>query len=166
MMKFLKISILSMAFFSVAINVQAQKFGYLNSQAILAEMAEVQAMNSDLKALETQLTKKGQGMVAALQKKQADAQQKDAQKMLSPLDKEKILKELEDEQKKILEFEQKMQSQLAEKEQKLLTPILEKVNEAIKAVAKENGYNMIFEAGVLLFAEEGTDVSELVKAKL
>ncbi|MFT6018575.1 MAG: Skp family chaperone for outer membrane protein, partial [Saprospiraceae bacterium] len=34
------------------------------------------------------------------------------------------------------------------------------------AVAKENGYTMIFNAAVLLYADEVMDVSTLVKAKL
>jgi len=50
----------------------------------------------------------------------------------------------------------------------LLQPIYDKVNTAIKAVAEEEGYAFIFDGStqVLLYADETTDVSSKVKAKL
>jgi len=56
--------------------------------------------------------------------------------------------------------------QLQEREQKELQPILNEVNDAIKAVAKENGYQFIFEKKTLLYYEDAMDVGVLVKAKL
>jgi outer membrane protein len=49
-----------------------------------------------------------------------------------------------------------------------MQPILDKVNEAIQSVAKEQGFHYIFDAnsGVILYADESTDVTNLVKAKL
>ena len=54
----------------------AQKFGFCNSSALLAELPEVKAADSELKAFQTQLTKKGQDMVKALQDKAAELQRK------------------------------------------------------------------------------------------
>jgi len=51
----------------------------------------------------------------------------------------------------------------------LLKPIYEKADIAVQAVGKENGFSMIFDSGafnVVLFAEDATDVTPLVKAKL
>lgn len=45
----------------------AQKFGYLNSQAILAELPEVKQSEAELEALQKQLQKKGQTMLETLQ---------------------------------------------------------------------------------------------------
>lgn len=39
--------------------ISAQKFGYLNSQALLAELPEVKQADANLQALQTQLEKKG-----------------------------------------------------------------------------------------------------------
>ena len=145
---------------------QAQKFGYLNSQAILANMPEVKEMNSNLKVLGEQLQKKGKQMYEEYQKELAAAQQKEAQGELAPIDKEKISKKLEEKQNEILAYEKDMQKQLAEKEQKLIEPILEKINSAIEAVAKEKGLTMVFEQGVLLYADESMNINDEVKAKL
>ncbi|MEL6864326.1 MAG: OmpH family outer membrane protein [Bacteroidota bacterium] len=168
MKKFVQIGILLIAFVGMSTVMQAQKFGYMNSQAILAEMAEVKQMQANLQALSTQLQKKGQGMVEAYRKQEEEAVGKKERGELSPLDEENLLKDLQVKQEEILAFEKDMQSQLAKKEQTLLEPILERINKAIEAVAAENGFQMIFDAsaGILLYADETSDVSNLVKSKL
>ena len=54
-----------------------------------------------------------------------------------------------------------------EREKALLTPIIDRAKEAIRDVAKENGYTYIFDSavGVTLY-EGGDDVLPLVKKKL
>ncbi len=167
MKKLIRLSLLAIAFLAVNMEaVEAQKFGYLSSQAILAEMSEVQQMNANLQTLGTQLQKKGQNMLAAYKEKESNAMRKKERGELSPVEEETVLQELQKEQEEILKFEKEMQQNLADKEQELLKPIYEKVNVAIQEVATENGFQMIFEAGVLLWAEDSADVSNLVKAKL
>lgn len=51
----------------VLISLGAQKFGHLDCKALLAEMSEMKAANSELAALKDKLQKKGEVMVAALQ---------------------------------------------------------------------------------------------------
>ena len=59
-----------------------------------------------------------------------------------------------------------MVADLQKKRNDLLEPIYEKVNEAIKAVAKEQGFQFIFDQQVLLYGEETSDVSAAVRTKL
>ena len=61
----------------------------------------------------------------------------------------------------------KAQAYLEDRRNSLLEPILTEVREAIKVVAKENGYLMVFDisSGAMLFAAETDDVTELVKKK-
>ena len=49
-----------------------------------------------------------------------------------------------------------------------MKPIMDKITAAIEEVAKENGYTYIFDGsvGFVLYADETTDVSDLVKGKL
>lgn len=146
----------------------AQKFGYLNSNAILAEMPEVQQANANLDALRKQLQKKGQQMLQNLQTKYQDVQQRVERGELSPKQQEEEGQKLQAEEQNIAKFEQDMISQLKTKEAELLQPILDKVNDAIAAVAKEDGYTYIFDSsvGILLYADDSTDVSDKVKSKL
>jgi outer membrane protein len=147
-------------------NLTAQKFGYLSSSTILAEMPEVRQMQENLNTLQTQLQKQGQELVENYKQKEEAAIKKEEAGMLSPMEKETVLKELQSLQQSILDFEKQMQQNIFDKEQELLEPILNKVNQAIDAVSKENGYSMIFESSVLLFGEDALDVTDLVKAKL
>ena len=149
-------------------SVSAQKFGYLNSQALLAEMNEVEQAKANLEVLGQQLRKKGEAMVADLHAKYGVVQQKIADGGLSPKDQEAEAAKLKSEEAEIAKFEQDMVQQLQKKEADLLQPILDKVNLAIKAVAEEEGYLYIFDSStqVLLYADESSDVSAKVKTKL
>ena len=63
MKRIVTISCLLLMVIGAMSTVQAQKFGYVNSTAILAEMPEVKQMEANLEALQKQLQKKGQSMV-------------------------------------------------------------------------------------------------------
>ncbi len=167
MKRTLKITALLIAMVSFVGLAQAQqKFGYVNSSAILAEMPEVKQADANLEALQKQLQKKGQDMVQKLQQDYASVQQRMERGELSPKQQEEEAARLKEEEMKIGEFEQQMMQQVQEKRQSLLEPIYEKVNTAIEEVAQENGYVMIFDESVLLYKEPSQDVSDQVKAKL
>ncbi len=168
MKNIIKISFLFVALLSMTATLQAQKFGYINSVVILNEMPEFRQANSNLETLQKQLMKKGQGMVELFEKDLAAIQQKVANGQLSPVEQEEEGKKLEERKNKIGKFEQEMQTQLKEKSDELLSPLVDEVNQAIKDVAKEGGYQMIFDqsTGIILFADESTDLSDQVKVKL
>lgn len=163
----LKISALLIALISVSAVAQAQqKFGYVNSAAILAEMPEVKQADANLEALQKQLQKKGQGMVEKLQQDYAAVQRKVEQGDLSPKQQEEEAAKLKAQQDEVQKFEQEMMQQIQDKRNELLEPIYGKVNDAIKAVAQENGLSMIFDEAVLLYKDESLDMTKQVKAKL
>ncbi len=147
---------------------QAQKIGHLNSQNILSGLQSVKEAESNLEAFQTQLQKKGQAMVEALQKRYQDVGRKEQQGELSPKQLDEESKKLKEEEAKIQQFEQEMQQQLLAKREELLQPILDKVNEAIASVSREQGFVYILDVGtgVLLFADEQYDITAQVKQKL
>lgn len=147
-------------------SLSAQKFGYIDSNGLLAEMPEVKEMRSKLQALQTQLQKQAEKMLLDMQTKQQEAAQKDQQGELSPLQKETIIKELQADQENYLKYEQEMQQKLVAKENELLNPILERVNTAIQETAQAEGFTYIFDASVLLFADESVNVMPMVKKRL
>lgn len=166
MKSILKISGLVLALVFAAATVQAQKFGFLNSAEILAGMPEVKQAEANLEALQKQLQKKGQGMVEKLQQDYLSIQEKIEAGDLSPKQQEEEGQKLKARELEIGKFEQDMVKQIQDKRDELLQPIYERVNQAIKDVANENGFQFIFDQGVLLYFEESADVSELVKTKL
>lgn len=146
----------------------SQKFGYLNSQALLTELPEVKQADANLQALQTQLEKKGQQMVQELETNYKELQRKEQSGEISPKALEEEAKKLKEKEAEIGKYEQEMQKQLMTKRQEILQPVLEKVNTAIKQVAQENQFTYIFDssAGLLLYAQDSMDVTALVKTKL
>ena len=146
----------------------SQKFGYCNSGALLTSIPEVKAADSDLQAFQTQLTKKGQEMVKALQDKAAELNRKEQQGTISPKELEMQSAKLKEEQASIAQYEEEVYKKLAEKREELFKPILDRVNQAMADVAKENQFAFVFDQNtqVLLYADESLDVTKLVKAKL
>jgi len=166
MRKFIKISCFLVMFSMITMSAQAQKFGFIDSDAILIEMPKVKQARANLEVLQKQLQTKGQNMVTDFQTKVAALQDKSQKGLITPKDAADEEKKLLKKQEEIQAFEQDMIRQLQEREQNELQPILNEVNDAIKAVAKENGYQFIFEKKTLLYYEDAMDVGVLVKAKL
>ena len=154
----------------IGLSAQAQKFGYLSSAAILQEMPEVKQAEADLEVLQKQLQSKGQTMLQEFQQKYQELERKNQQGEISPKELDVQAQELKEQETEIAQYEQDMQRQLMEKRDELLTPIIEEINEAIKQVAEDEGYSYIFDAspgtGILLYADESTNVMDKVKAKL
>jgi outer membrane protein len=90
------------------------------------------------------------------------------EKTMTDAVKEVKMKELQDLQNRIESTNQSAQDKVAKKKEELYSPILDKADKAIKEVAKEKGYDYIFDAsaGMLLYAKEGDNILALVKAKL
>jgi len=168
MTRFLKIGSVLVAMLLMVNVAQAQKFGYVNSAALLADLPEVKQMQSNLESLQKQLQKKGQLMLTEYQAQEKAAVEKDQQGLLAPAEKETVLAELQTKQEDLMKYEQEMSAKLQQKEAELLQPIYDKINEAIKAVATEEGLTFIFDgnSGVILYAEDDTNMTEKVKAKL
>ena len=152
----------------VATMTHAQKFGYINSQALLAEMGEVKQAEANLDALKKQLQKKGQQMLTSLESKYKDLQRLEEQRELSPKQFQEEAAKIKAEETKNAQFEHDMQKQLMSKQEELMQPVIQKINDAIQAVAKEGSYTYIFDAvgGFILYADESQDVTSQVKAKL
>jgi outer membrane protein len=146
----------------------AQNIGHINSQLILSELPEVKAAESNLEAFQTQMQKKGQMMVEDFQKKYQELARKEQQGELSPRQLDEQTKLLKSDEENIQKYEQEMQMQILSKREELLQPILDKINAAIEVVSKQKGYSYIIDlsAGMVLYAQESSDITELVKKEL
>ncbi len=154
---------------SAAVTLPAQKYGYLNLGNLIASMPETEAANSELEAYQNQLIAKGEEMATAFQEKYGQFASDVQNGVLSPVQQQERQEALQAEQQEIVNYEQEIRQQVTAKRQELLEPIFSKAEEAIDAVAKENGYVMIFDTSsfnAVLFASESDDIMDLVKAKL
>ena len=146
----------------------AQKFGHLDSQALLESLPEAVAVQkelqakgdryqNDLKAMQDELTRK------------ADEYDK-TKSTMNATKQQETEKELQDMYAKIQQTAQDNQTAFNKEQQEKLSPILTKVRNAIEAVAKAGGYVYIMEkaAGQPLYINEALskDVTAEVKAQL
>jgi len=68
--------------------------------------------------------------------------------------------------KRLQAFQESAQSQLTTKENELLEPIQKKALDAVKEVAKANGYTYVFDVSTQLYNSESDDLTDKVKEKL
>ncbi len=142
------------------------KFGYIDSNEILALMPETDSLQKELKAYADYLDQQMNSMAVEYQTKVASYQDNVA--TMSDLIRQTKEKEITDLQGRIQAFQQSADQDLGAKQAELFNPLIEKVKNAISDVAREKNYNYIFDVGTgaLVFYENGDNVLPLVKAKL
>jgi outer membrane protein len=157
-------------FVFAGVAVSAQKYGYVNSQAILEKMPEYQDAQRKLDQLSEQWQKE-------IEEKYAEIE-----RMWQAYQKEKILLPEEERQKREDEIALReravkdlqkqrfgVNGELFQKRQELIKPIQEKVYKAIKDVAEQGGYTFIFDkanSAFILYADPKADRTEAVMKKL
>ena len=152
--------------FSVQSKAQQLKFGHINSADLLDAMPDVKLADTALAKYQKELEDSYNFLVNEYQTKLDDYQKNKATwtETIRGL-KEQELQDLQD---KINQFQSDSQDKFASKKQELYAPILKKADDAVKAVAKENGYSYVFDtsAGAVLYAWDSDDLMALVKKKL
>ncbi|MCC2616167.1 OmpH family outer membrane protein [Aestuariibacter halophilus] len=155
--------------FSFTLHAHNLKIGYTNAEYILSRLPEARVIESQLKEYEGQLQRQLQYKYEAFQAKAADFKNNAASmNEAARADKERELQSL---QENIQTFKVEAEAALLKKRNQLLAPAVEKVGEAIRDVAEAHGFQFVFSSGaagldVLLFAEERSNITDLVMAKL
>ena len=145
-----------------SLGAQAQKFGFVSTEYVLAQMPESKQIQSELQAYEKQLSNKIQATIQGYQQ-QLQAYQQGAATMTEDARKteEDKLTKL---QQQIQQDQQEAQQNLQKKQGELVQPALEKIQNAINKVAKDNNYTHVLDPNVVLFVEneEEANLSDLV----
>lgn len=152
-----------------ALQAQAQsKYGHMNLGNLLALMPETQKANDDLKVYTDKLGMQDDSLTKAFQAAYSQLETEYNGGLLTPVVAQQRQAELQKQQEFIQKFEQEAQQMVAAKREELLKPILTKITDAVKAVAVENKYMMIFDtsSGIMLYADDTEDVTAIVKKKL
>jgi len=145
---------------------QKFKYGFINADKVLAEMPEIEKANKDLesymKQINEHINSKNEEYKAKL------AEFKKNEKSYNELilsDKQNELNKLAND---IKQFQLSAQNDINKKKQELYKSAIVKLKEAIKTVAKENGYRFVIDNsnGQLLYSEEADNVETLVRKKL
>ena len=144
----------------------AQKFGHVDTQAIMQSLPELSKVNGELEAL----SKEYQNQLEEMQK-ELQTKSENYQKMQSTMNETKK-QETEAELNKLYEkYQQALQdNQVAfqKAQQEKMQPIQDKVFQAIENVGRNGGYVYIMQTGSLPYISStlSTDVTAAVKAEL
>ena len=163
---FLAIVIL-LSVFSTSSFAQKGKFGHINSSDLLALMPERAKAEKDLQAYSKELEDQLTLMNQEFQAKYNDYVTK--QDSMSSAIRQMKEEELQSLQQRIQTFQQTAQQDLQTKENELLQPIIDKAKNAIKEVAKEQGYAWVFDTSMgslVVWPEDSDNLMDAVKKKL
>lgn len=162
--------ILTILFFTLALPVSAQRFGYVDTDYILENLPQYTQAQQRLKAQTEQWNQEIQNRQETLKKRQADFMN---EKVL--LTEEQAKKEQEDldfEAKQILELQEKRYGQdgdLIRLRKSLVKPIQDQVWAAVKEVAEKRNYGFVFDKAsdlIMVYTDPKFDISREVLLKL
>jgi outer membrane protein len=145
----------------------AQKFGHIETDKLIANMPATKAMQVELEKM--QKTYKDE--ITALAKKYEEKLKKYGaeEKAQTQETNEKRKVEVQQDRNRLAQAEQFATQEMQKKYQEKLKPILESAQKAIKEVATAKGLVYIFDAsagkGLIVF-EKGVDIYDAVKVKL
>lgn len=146
--------------------IQAQSFGYVNSQELLQGLEEVKAAESNLVGFRDQKQKMLQMEIEKFQQQLATLEKRNAEGDLTPKQIEEEQARMQTEQQRIGKMEADMGQEIAARREKEFQPIFDKVNAAIEQVAKAKSCQYVFDAsagGVILYADESMNLTAEVK---
>lgn len=155
--------------FIASISVQAQsnvKIGYIDFAQVVSLMPGQDSINTKLQAHVASLESQMKAMQSEYESKVNDYQS--AQATMSQIIKQTKEKEIVDLQQRIEAFNQSAQAEIQKKQMELTQPLIQRIQRAIKAVGKENGFTYILNGNeqIILYSDGGINVMPLVKKKL
>ncbi|MDL2231328.1 OmpH family outer membrane protein [Porphyromonadaceae bacterium OttesenSCG-928-L07] len=145
----------------------AIKLGHIESDKLIAAMPEMEKAKTTLESKQAEIEKEMMNLREQYQTKITEySQNRNTYSDIIRTSKEQELEELG---QRIQRFEEIASNEFRKSQEDLLRPIMDKATNAIREVAKENGFTYIFDlnSGAILYnAENSTDILPLVKKKL
>jgi outer membrane protein len=171
MRKLVSIVVLTFGFMAAQAQTQpaASKIGFADVDYIFAQMPEFKQVESELKTTENMLKNQIQAKAQDFQKKVQDYNA-NLSTMLDAV-RQNTERELQQMQENLTKLQQDAQTTINNKQTQLMDPVYKKVSKAIEEVAKENAYTFVLTSqigglDVILYADEKSDVSDLVLKKM
>jgi outer membrane protein len=140
------------------------KVGYINSVELLSLLPEASSAEKSLQSYAAGQEGRFKKLAETYQKKVADAQQRGAS--MTPMEQRVAMREIGELEQQLQEIQAGSQERMARRREELLSPVLAKADSLVRAVASEYGYNVIYDAPALMYADSTLDVLPLVKQAL
>ncbi len=146
----------------------AQKFGYINSQALLSEMPEIKVADIQVNAYQNELVSKVEQMAVLFESDYKAYMNEANSGTLSKLQQQKKEEALIAKQDELKKAEAEIQQKVVAKRDELYKPILEKVKMEIEKMGQEGKYTLIFDQvdNFLLHAADSENLLPALKSRL
>ncbi|MBR5434329.1 MAG: OmpH family outer membrane protein [Bacteroidales bacterium] len=168
MKKVVKFVVAAIFVCGVSLNSQAQKFGHIDFEELIAAMPEKAEAQKTLEKEYNEMKGIIESMSVEFNKKMLAAQQ--SYDTLSKASQQLLEQELQDMQNRIMQYQQNAETQLNQRQQELLNPIIDKAEGAVKKIAAKEGFFYIFDTSkgsqILYYSDKSIDVMPLVKKEL
>ena len=167
MKKSLRYLILAGVLLVSCVQLQAQKYGHTNFGNVVSIMPETKTSDAQLESFQNALADRIKAKQDSLRAKFNYYQSE--RNTLTIQQQQNLEKELSEGDQALQKFVADADQQVAAKRQELLEPVITKAQKAVEDVAKENGYQLIFDTSVfnaVLMADESIDITEEVLKKL
>lgn len=152
---------------ALPMTVFAQKYGVINTQALMESMPEMKQITEQLQASSNSYQEEFNKLQAEFQKKFEEFQALSNDPSTPATIKDRRTQEMQDLDNKMMQFRQTAEQDIQRQQQQLMAPLQEKVLKAIQTVGEEGGYTFIFENVIPIYSgKDVTDVTESVKALL
>jgi outer membrane protein len=146
----------------------AQKIGYTNQEAILANMPEMDSVRARMQQIAQQQRQEFQQEQQELQQQMQKYQQQQA--LLSDQRRQQREQELRQMQMELQRSAQERDSLLAQRRSEMMEPLLEELQAAIDQVSQERGLDVVMRTQALLYVNRESsnvvDITEDVATRL
>lgn len=137
----------------------AQKFAVIKTQTIIEAMPDMATARTQIEAASKKYEDEFKKLTDAFQKDFEEYQKLEEDANTPKAIKDRRVQELQEMQAKIEQFRTTASQDLQKQQEQLMAPIQQKVMDAIKGVGASEGYTMIFEDMVPIYA--GSDVEDI-----
>ncbi len=149
-----------------SVNAQGQKSGYISVEQMVYLMPELGKIDTLLQKFQTDsLNTEFAALIQDYQYRDSMLSKTDTAKMPASVRAEHR-RQMEGAAYQIQNWQQISQNVMQSKQQELMAPIYQKVMDAIRAVAKDNGYGFVYNQEALLVAPPGDNLLPLVAKRL
>jgi len=161
----MKILFLGLLLISSVAQVKAQKIGFYNSNELASTLPEVKKIDSQVVVFSKTLTDEYSYLKDEYDTKMRKLSDSASLKEIA---KSFLKKDLSELASKLNDYTNGAQNKMVQKKNELLTPLLNKINSKVKEIAKEKGYEYVFDISQFNFAyaDEKYNISSELKKRL
>ena len=154
----------------VGSTVQAQKFGYVNTEYILGKMPEYQKAQQEINIISEEWQKEIQEMYKTIEAKYNELQAEEV--LLTKAMKEERIREIREMEQEVKAYQKKVfgfEGLFFLKKKELIKPVQDLVFEAVETVAKKNRLQIVFDKSgdlVMIYTDPIHDYTDFVLEEL